>query len=63
MIITFVGHGTLYHPDHVLEKVKATILEHIDPDGVTVFYCGGYGAFDTLCARACRLIKRQIAKA
>ena len=59
MIITFVGHGTLYHSDHLLETVKAVILEHIDSDGGTLFYCGGYGAFDDLCAKVCRSIQKE----
>ena len=57
MKITFVGHRLLFGCDRLFEKVKDIILENTTSDRWTTFYCGGYGDFDDLCARACRAIK------
>lgn len=59
MIITFLGHRSLYNVGDLLEKVQNTILEHSDLNERTDFYCGGYGDFDNLCARACQSLKKR----
>ena len=59
MIISFLGHRSLYNRKDLFEKVKKAIMENADfNDGIT-FFCGGYGDFDDLCARLCRSIKEQ----
>lgn len=59
MIITFLGHRSLYNVGDLLERVQNTIVENVGPNDDTVFYCGGYGDFDNLCAKACRFIKEK----
>ena len=60
MIITFIGHGSLYDRDNILfEKIKNAILKNIKSQEQTLFYCGGYGDFDNLCAKASRSIAEQ----
>lgn len=58
MIITFVGHSNISDGRRLLEKIKNTIEENIKDSEFVTFYCGGYGDFDNLCAKACRSIKK-----
>ena len=57
MIITFVGHSTLYNHTELFGQVFKSLSEHIASNETVQFYCGGYGEFDQLCARACRAFK------
>lgn len=57
MIITFVGHSSLYNCDNLSEKVRKAIIDNTQNEDNIVFYCGGYGDFDNLCAKVCKLIK------
>jgi len=58
MVITFVGHSTGV-PD-LTEKIRSEILSRVSEGEPTVFYCGGYGEFDLLCARVCRGLKEVL---
>lgn len=56
MIISFFGHRRCY--GFPLKKdIINTIFENIDPNEKILFYCGGYGEFDSICLRACSEIK------
>ncbi len=57
MIITFIGHRTLYNRNDLYEKVSETIFERATHSETVSFYCGGYGEFDQLCARVSRSVK------
>ena len=59
MIITFCGHSSLYGCGELSEKIEKTIIQNIDKEKTTVFYCGGYGDFDNLCAKICRTVKAK----
>ena len=59
MIITFLGHSSLYNCENLLEEIKRTIMKNINGEDNVCFYCGGYGDFDNLCAEACRLVKNE----
>ena len=59
MIITFLGHRSLYAHDDLASKLEELIKRNISDDNFTVFYCGGYGGFDDLCAKICRSIKKN----
>ena len=59
MVISFFGHSSLYNCNDLFERVKKGITENISVDDNVVFLCGGYGDFDDLCARVCRLIKEE----
>lgn len=56
MIITFVGHGSVCYGEDIFQKVIRAVKENVHPGERVSFYCGGYGNFDHLCARACRKI-------
>ena len=56
MIITFVGHGSVCYGEDIFQKVIRAVKENVQPGERVSFYCGGYGNFDHLCARACRKI-------
>ena len=58
MIITFIGHRSLYHSEGLFNLLKATIINHIKNGEPISFYCGGYGEFDSLCARVGYEIKK-----
>ena len=58
MIITFVGHRTLCKENGLQERVKMSLIESIRLGEKTIFYCGGYGDFDNLCATVCHSIKK-----
>jgi len=57
MIITFVGHSKLYNCNNLSEKVRKAIIKNTQDEDDIIFYCGGYGDFDNLCAKVCGLIK------
>ena len=59
MVISFLGHSSLYNCNDLFERVKKGITENISVDDNVVFLCCGYGDFDDLCARVCRLIKEE----
>lgn len=59
MVITFLGHRSVYNRDELSKKVKKAIMENIDRENNTVFFCGGYGDFDNLCACTCKAIKKE----
>ena len=59
MVISFLGHSSLYNCNDLFEGVKKAIIDNISADDNVVFLCGGYGDFDDLCARVCRLIKEE----
>ena len=60
VVISFIGHRHLYNSNILFESVRQAIVENIDFVERVVFFCGGYGDFDDLCARACRSVKQQI---
>ena len=59
MIITFIGHNSLPNCTDLYETIKRTIIENIKNSDQIFFYCGGYGDFDNICAKACRCIKNE----
>ena len=56
MIITFLGHRSVFPYEALSNILKAIIVEEVKQSDHTIFYCGGYGDFDNLCARVCRSI-------
>jgi uncharacterized phage-like protein YoqJ len=59
MIITFAGHSTVFSCEQVKEAVKEQIKNNISSNEKTVFYLGGYGEFDSICACACSELKKE----
>ena len=55
---TFAGHREVYHPT-IDEKLEKVIRELLQTDSEFIFYTGGMGEFDSRCASAVRLAKRQ----
>ena len=62
MIVTFFGHRSVSDGKELERRVLQTLEEICDPAEAHTFYCGGYGAFDSLCARACRAFKQESPK-
>ncbi len=59
MKITFVGHSLISSGNKVKEIVKELIRNHMIGEQFVTCYLGGYGAFDEICARACRELKEE----
>lgn len=59
MKITFIGHRTVFNCKNLTEIIRKTILENTNSNEHILFYCGGYGDFDNLCANVCRSIKKE----
>ena len=58
MVITFAGHSIILSADKVKEKVKECIKNNLSEENI-LFYLGGYGDFDEICASVCREIKKE----
>lgn len=57
---TFIGHSQLWGMTVKLESKLLELIESIIvADDVRVFYCGGMGEFDLLCASVVRKLKRK----
>ena len=41
------------------EKIKNVILANANTQEKLLFYCGGYGDFDNICAKVCRSIRDE----
>lgn len=61
MIITFIGHSSVINRDVIKMKVESTLRDKLPEGGKIIFWCGGYGDFDELCASVCRKIKKEYA--
>ena len=59
MVISFLGHRSLFTHSNLFEKVEKAILENADFENKVSFFCGGYGDFDELCAQVCRAVKKK----
>ena len=59
MIITFFGHSHFNQHEEHYEQIKRIILTNMKENEKTIFYCGGYGEFDQLCAKICCTIKSE----
>lgn len=57
MIISFIGHGNITPTTQLKAKIQRIILEHTAKDEKVLFYLGGYGNFDHLCAGAVKELK------
>ena len=62
MIITFLGHSSIYNCNDLSQKVKDAILGSTKDDNNIIFYCGGYGDFDNLCVHVCKSLKNDAKK-
>ena len=59
MIITFIGHSFISYSSDIKARVKKSIEESIGNVGAVSCYLGGYGEFDSICAEACKELKRE----
>lgn len=59
MIVTFVGHSSLCNCGDLSQNIKRVISEIMKFNENILFYCGGYGDFDNLCAGVCRSIRKN----
>ncbi len=54
---TFAGHREVYSSE-IADKIDSEIDKILMKDNAFVFYCGGMGEFDSMCASAVRKAKR-----
>lgn len=59
MIITFSGHSVISSGNKIKETVKEQIRNNITDADFIIFYLGGYGNFDKICAHACKELKDE----
>ena len=59
MVITFVGHSLVSAQDKIKQEVKEQIKANMLKTEQSVFYNGGYGDFDNVCAIACKELKKE----
>ncbi|MBQ8389041.1 MAG: hypothetical protein IJX46_08965 [Clostridia bacterium] len=59
MIITFIGHANLVCKDELRFAIRDAIIKNAEYEDKWVFYCGGYGNFDMMCADICHCIKKE----
>ena len=59
MIITFCGHSNCLFSDEEKGKLKQLLIKEIRKNPTCKFYLGGYGAFDSLCLRTLRELKKE----
>ena len=52
----FIGHSYLPQEESIIPKLDQALKDLID-QGYLTFLCGGYGAFDFLCAERLYLLK------
>ena len=57
MIVTFCGHSQVADAESVRAWLYKTI-EDLIGNGADIFYLGGYGDFDSLCASVVRELKK-----
>lgn len=59
MVLTFIGHSSVRNCNQLSEKIRKAIVDNTKTDDEIIFYCGGYGDFDNLCAKVCNIIKEE----
>ncbi len=59
MTITFFGHSSIFYDESIETILYDLIKKHIAPEEKNTFLCGGYGNFDSLCAKVCRKLKKE----
>ena len=60
MIVSFIGHSAILRHSEVKEMVKKQLKNNCIKEASIVFYLGGYGEFDEICAEVCRELKREL---
>ena len=58
-ICTFFGHRDIYLEPETRDKIKETLINLIENEGVDTFWFGSYGNFDSDCARIVRSLKKE----
>ena len=58
-ICTFAGHAKIHNKEEIREKIKKEIINLIQNEDVTIFYSGGKGDFDLLCAYCLDEVKKD----
>ena len=59
MIISFAGHSIINSSKMLKEAVKEQIRNNISDTEKVIFYLGGYGDFDEICAYACKELRQE----
>ena len=51
MVACFIGHRTITVTDELSERIRATVLDLVDNQGVNTFLFGSRSQFDELCLK------------
>ena len=57
MVACFIGHRTITVTDELCERIRTTVLDLIDNQGVDTFLFGSRSQFDELCLKIVTKIK------
>ena len=58
-ICTFFGHRNTYLSAEIRAKIRTTLIDLIEKEGVDSFWFGAYGKFDAECADITRSLKKE----
>lgn len=58
-ICTFAGHANISDKEKIKLKLKKEIVNLIENENTTIFYNGGKGSFDWLCARTVNELRKN----
>ena len=58
-ICTFFGHRDTYLSAEIRSKIRTTLIELIEKEGVDSFWFGSYGKFDAECADMTHSLKKE----
>ena len=61
MIVTFCGHSSMPNKPEVTLKMETVLRNLFETNQDLLFYCGGYGEFDSLSASCVESIRKNYA--
>ena len=59
-IYTFFGHRDVYLSEAIRAKIRTTLIDLIEKEGVDSFWFGSCGKFDAGCTGITRSLKKRI---
>jgi uncharacterized phage-like protein YoqJ len=59
MIITFCGHKDIDDRQLILNKLIETLEPYFKGETQLIFYCGGYGGFDSVASQAIDVLRNK----
>ena len=59
MVCTFFGHRKIYNAKEIEPTLRSALLDLIENKGVTAFYVGNHGGFDSMVQRVLKELSEQ----